>query len=88
MLVQDAFRIGYEAVRSLADKLVGRTPAQRLEDRRRLHSSADEPGPHLGGLGIRGDRASIRHQLTVEIGRRWNPPWCVVDQATVRIGKD
>ncbi|MDZ4800056.1 MAG: substrate-binding domain-containing protein, partial [Bryobacteraceae bacterium] len=31
MLVQDAFRIGYEAVRSLADKLSGHTPAPRLD---------------------------------------------------------
>lgn len=31
MLVQDAFRIGYEAVKSLTDKLSGRTPARRLE---------------------------------------------------------
>lgn len=31
MLVQDAFRIGYEAVKSLADKLSGRIPARRLE---------------------------------------------------------
>jgi ribose transport system substrate-binding protein len=31
MLVQDAFRIGYEAVKSLADKLQGRTPVSRLD---------------------------------------------------------
>ena len=31
MLVQDAFRIGYEAVKSLADKLSGRIPPRRLE---------------------------------------------------------
>jgi ribose transport system substrate-binding protein len=31
MLVQDPFRIGYEAVKSLAEKLSGRTPARRLE---------------------------------------------------------
>jgi len=31
MLVQDAFRIGYEAVRSLVEKLSGRSPAKRLE---------------------------------------------------------
>jgi hypothetical protein len=29
--VQDPFRIGYEAVKSLAEKLSGRTPARRLE---------------------------------------------------------
>jgi ribose transport system substrate-binding protein len=31
MLVQDPFRIGYEAVRSLADQLAGRTPAPRMD---------------------------------------------------------
>ena len=31
MMVQDAFRIGYEAVKSLADKLNGRIPARRIE---------------------------------------------------------
>lgn len=31
MLVQDPYRIGYEAVKSLAEKLAGRTPARRLE---------------------------------------------------------
>ena len=31
MLVQDPFRIGYEAVKSLAEKLSGRTPQRRLD---------------------------------------------------------
>jgi ribose transport system substrate-binding protein len=31
MLVQDSFRLGYEAVKSLAEKLRGQTPAKRLE---------------------------------------------------------
>lgn len=31
MLVQDSFRIGYEAVRSLAEKLQGHTPAHRID---------------------------------------------------------
>ncbi len=31
MLVQDAFRIGYEAVHSLAEKLEGRAPARRMD---------------------------------------------------------
>jgi ribose transport system substrate-binding protein len=31
MLVQDPFRIGYEAVKSLAEKLSGRVPARRLD---------------------------------------------------------
>ena len=31
MMVQDAFRIGYEAVKSLAEKLNGTTPARKQE---------------------------------------------------------
>jgi ribose transport system substrate-binding protein len=31
MLVQDPFRIGYEAVESLSEKLSGQTPARRLD---------------------------------------------------------
>jgi ribose transport system substrate-binding protein len=31
MLVQDPFRLGYEAVKSLAEKLRGRTPVRRLD---------------------------------------------------------
>lgn len=31
MLVQDSYRIGYEAVKSLAEKLKGRTPARRID---------------------------------------------------------
>jgi ribose transport system substrate-binding protein len=31
MLVQDPFRLGYEAVKSLAEKLKGRTPVRRLD---------------------------------------------------------
>jgi ribose transport system substrate-binding protein len=31
MLVQEPYRLGYEAVKSLAEKLAGRTPARRLE---------------------------------------------------------
>ena len=31
MLVQDTVRIGYEAVKSLADKLAGKTPLRRLD---------------------------------------------------------
>ena len=31
MLVQDTVRIGYEAVKSLADKLAGKSPLQRLD---------------------------------------------------------
>jgi ribose transport system substrate-binding protein len=48
MLVQDAFRIGYEAVKSLADKLSGHTPAPRLEIPARivLKSDLDKPDVH------------------------------------------
>lgn len=31
MLVQDGFRIGYESVKSLADKLAGKTPEKRID---------------------------------------------------------
>jgi ribose transport system substrate-binding protein len=31
MLVQDSFRLGYEAVKSLSDKLKGKTPQKRIE---------------------------------------------------------
>jgi ribose transport system substrate-binding protein len=50
MLVQDAFRIGYEAVRSLADKLNGRTPARRLEIPARVLLKADLDRPDVQTL--------------------------------------
>jgi ABC-type sugar transport system substrate-binding protein len=50
MLVQDAFRIGYEAVKSLADKLSGRTPAKRLEIPARAVVKADLDKPEVKEL--------------------------------------
>jgi ribose transport system substrate-binding protein len=50
MLVQDPFRIGYEAVRSLADKLNGRTPARRLELPARVIVKADLDKPEVREL--------------------------------------
>lgn len=45
MLVQDPFRIGYEAVKSLAEKLRGLTPAKRLDlpARAIVRSDLDKP---------------------------------------------
>jgi ribose transport system substrate-binding protein len=50
MLVQDAYRIGYEAVRSLADKLQGRTPARRLDLPARAVTKADLGKPEVEAL--------------------------------------
>ena len=50
MLVQDAFRIGYEAVKSLTDKLSGRTPARRLEIPARVVVKGDLGKPEVQEL--------------------------------------
>ena len=50
MLVQDPFRIGYEAVRSLAEKLNGRTPARRMELPVRLIVKSDLGKPEVQAL--------------------------------------
>ncbi len=50
MLVQDPFRIGYEAVRSLADRLGGKTPAKRLELPARVIMKADLVKPEIREL--------------------------------------
>ena len=50
MLVQDAFRIGYEAVKSLADKLAGATPAKKLDIPARIVTAADIANPELHRL--------------------------------------
>ena len=47
MLVQDSFRIGYEAVKSLADKLQGRTPPPRLDLPARVVAKADLDKPDV-----------------------------------------
>jgi ribose transport system substrate-binding protein len=50
MMVQDAFRIGYEAVKSLVDKLSGRTPAHRLDIPARIVAKADLDKPEMQHL--------------------------------------
>ena len=50
MLVQDAFRIGYEAVKSLSDKLNGGTPAKRLEIPARVVVKGDLDKPEVKKL--------------------------------------
>jgi ribose transport system substrate-binding protein len=50
MLVQDAFRIGYEAVKSLADKLSGRVPVRRLDIPARIIVKADLGRPEVQPL--------------------------------------
>jgi ribose transport system substrate-binding protein len=50
MHVQDAFRIGFEAVKSLADKLNGGTPARRLDIPARLIVKGDLDKPAVKEL--------------------------------------
>jgi ABC-type sugar transport system substrate-binding protein len=50
MLVQDAFRIGYEAVKSLADKLNGRVPTRRIEIPARVVLKGDLDKPEFKEL--------------------------------------
>ena len=50
MLVQDPFRLGYEAVKSLAAKLSGRTPARRLDLPARAIVKADLDQPDVRAL--------------------------------------
>jgi ribose transport system substrate-binding protein len=50
MLVQDPFRIGYEAVKSLAEKLGGRTPAKRLDLPVRVIVRSDLDKPEIRAL--------------------------------------
>ena len=50
MLVQDPFRLGYEAVKSLSDKLAGRTPTRRLEIPARSIVAADLDKPDVRAL--------------------------------------
>jgi ribose transport system substrate-binding protein len=50
MLVQDAFRIGYEAVKSQAEKLVGRAPARRVEIPARVVAKTDLDKPEVRAL--------------------------------------
>ena len=50
MLVQEPFKIGYEAVRSLAAKLEGRTPSQRIDLPARVISKTDLGNPEIVAL--------------------------------------
>ena len=50
MLVQDAFRIGYESVRALAQKLTGGTPAPRIDLPAREVVRADLDKPDVKAL--------------------------------------
>jgi ribose transport system substrate-binding protein len=50
MLVQEPFKLGYEAVRSLAEKLEGRTPAQRLDLPARVITKSDLSNPEIVAL--------------------------------------
>ena len=50
MLLQDPHRIGYEAVRALAQKLAGATPARRLDLPARVITKADLGKPGVADL--------------------------------------
>lgn len=50
MLVQDPFRLGYEAVKSLEEKLSGRTPPKRMELSARVILKADLEKPDVRAL--------------------------------------
>ncbi len=50
MLVQDPYRIGYEAVKSLADKLNGKTPEKRMDLKARKIVKADMDSPEVRKL--------------------------------------
>jgi len=50
MLVQDPYRLGYEAVKSLADKLIGRTPPRRMELPARSIAKGDLNRPEIRAL--------------------------------------
>jgi ribose transport system substrate-binding protein len=50
MMVQDPFRLGYEAVKSLADKLNGHTPPKRMELPARVIVKSDLDKPDVRAL--------------------------------------
>jgi ribose transport system substrate-binding protein len=58
MMVQDAFRIGFEAVKSLAEKLSGATPLKKIDIPARTVAKADLDKPEIkelfGPLGLKG----------------------------------
>jgi ribose transport system substrate-binding protein len=53
MLVQDPYKIGYEAVRSLTEKLAGRTPTKRVDLPARVIAKADLDKPDVQALLFR-----------------------------------
>jgi ribose transport system substrate-binding protein len=53
MLVQDPYKIGYEAVRSLTEKLAGRTPPRRIDLPAREITKADLDKPEVKELLFR-----------------------------------
>jgi ribose transport system substrate-binding protein len=53
MLVQDPYKIGYEAVRSLTDKLAGKTPPKRIDLPAREITKADLDKPDVQELLFR-----------------------------------
>jgi ribose transport system substrate-binding protein len=53
MLVQDPYKIGYEAVRSLTEKLAGRTPAKRIDLPARVIAKDDLGKPDVQALLFR-----------------------------------
>lgn len=50
MMVQDSYRIGYEAVRSLAEKLRGGAPSKRIDLPAREVVKADLEKPDIRSL--------------------------------------
>ena len=50
MLVQDAYRIGYQAVKSLAMKLAGQSPSRRLDIPARVVTKASLNLPDVQAL--------------------------------------
>ena len=50
MVVQDPYRIGYEAVKTLVDKLNGRTPPKRMDLSARVITRADMDQPDVRKL--------------------------------------
>jgi ribose transport system substrate-binding protein len=71
MLVQDAFRIGYEAVKSLTEKLQGRTPKRRLDLPSRVITKADLGKPDVQAL-VKPETAAVAPMRRRRLSRRAN----------------
>jgi ribose transport system substrate-binding protein len=50
LVAQDPFRIGYEAVQTLVDKLKGKTPPKRIDLSARIITKADLDKPDVQAL--------------------------------------